>query len=177
MAYPSGTSVAYSNNAVGRPVSAVDTTDGITFASNAHYSPSGDLAFLQTGAGISSTYIYNNRLQPCRIYSTATSALSWNSTPCTATPTPASILDFKYDFGPQGANNGNISAVTNNIDPTRSLLFSYDPLNRLLTAQTSSGSATNAANCWAETYSYDSWGNLYALDICPLAPRTGSYDV
>jgi RHS repeat-associated protein len=50
-------------------------------------------------------------------------------------------------------NNGNIYTVTNVKDSSRTQTFTYDILNRLASAQ------DNAH--WANTYSYDAWGNLW----------------
>jgi len=68
-------------------------------------------------------------------------------------------------------DNGNVYQILNNVDPTRSSAFIYDPLNRVAQAYTVN---TNSANCWGETYSptataagvlpstpgIDAWGNL-----------------
>jgi len=50
--------------------------------------------------------------------------------------------------------------ITNNRDTTRSQSFSYDSLNRIVTADTN---ATTGPNCWGETYTYDRWANMTAI--------------
>jgi len=57
-------------------------------------------------------------------------------------------------------NNGNVMGITNNRDTTRSQGFTYDSLNRIATAKTSS---TSGSNCWGETYTIDQWANLTAI--------------
>jgi RHS repeat-associated protein len=58
------------------------------------------------------------------------------------------------------SDNGNVMGVTNNRDTTRSQSFTYDPLNRIATAKTSS---TTGATCWDEAFGYDPWGNLLSI--------------
>jgi len=58
------------------------------------------------------------------------------------------------------ANNGNVTAITNNRDTTRSQSFSYDSLNRISTAKTAS---TTGTTCWDEAFGYDPWGNLLTI--------------
>jgi RHS repeat-associated protein len=55
-------------------------------------------------------------------------------------------------------------AILNNVDGTRSQTFSYDPLNRVLTAGTVNASGSN---CWGEQYGYDEWGNLLTIGMPP----------
>src|SRR5687768_11268368 len=55
------------------------------------------------------------------------------------------------------ANNGNVTGIFNCRNGDRSQLFSYDELNRVATAQTSSNSGSY---CWGESFSYDIWANL-----------------
>src|ERR1700733_14727438 len=55
--------------------------------------------------------------------------------------------------------------ITNNVDTTRSQSFTYDHLNRILTAETTSTYATSPTHCWGESYTYDQWGNLTAIGV------------
>jgi RHS repeat-associated protein len=143
-----------------RPLSATDTTNNISYATGAHYSPPGALASLQYGGAINVTDLLNNRLQPCWMYATTSTALPWNSTACTGSATTGSVLDLKYNFSLGSGDNGNVMGITNNQDSTRSQSFAYDSLNRLLSAQTAS---TSGSNCWGESYGYDAWGNLLSI--------------
>lgn len=82
-----------------------------------------------------------------------------------------SVFSLCYDFhlhvavssGPCsfGANtsgdNGNVYQILNNVDSTRSAAFTYDSLNRISQANTINATS---ANCWGETYTIDTWGNL-----------------
>ncbi len=152
LTYPSGRTITYMPDAAGRTVSAVDSTGPINYATAATYAPQGALASVQNGSSLSSTYIFNNRLQPCWLYATTGTPLP-ATTLCTATAATASLLDFKYDFSLGTADNGNVTSITNNRDTTRSQSFTYDALNRIATAFTS-------GNLWGETFQIDPWGNL-----------------
>jgi hypothetical protein len=113
----------------------------------------------QNGTAITSTYLYNKRLQPCWLYTTTNSALL-PSTLCTATDsTPGNILDLQYNFNLGAGDNGNVLGITNNRTPWRTQSFAYDQVNRIVSAQTSSQSQ----NCWGDTYTYDQWANMYAM--------------
>ena len=98
LTYPSDRTISYTPDAAGRTLSAADTANSINYGTNAHFSPAGALSSLTNGTGISSTYIFNSRLQPCWMYSTTGAALPWNTTNCTGTAATASILDLKYNF-------------------------------------------------------------------------------
>ena len=110
----------------------MDPTGPINFATGAVYSPAGALASFTNGASIVSTNFYNNRLQPCRI-----SVKSSGTAPATCTDAATgNVLDFSYNFSLGTSDNGNVTAITNNRDTTRSQSFTYDSLNRLSVGET-----------------------------------------
>jgi hypothetical protein len=75
-----------------------------------------------------------------------------------------SLLDLTYSYADaNGHNNGNVALITDNIAWTKTQSFTYDSLNRVATAQTLGTFATDPPHCWAETYTYDAWANLYAF--------------
>jgi RHS repeat-associated protein len=113
-------------------------------------------------SNISSTEIYNNRLQPCWMYTTSGTALPTSSS-CTGTATTGNFQDLKYNFAWGVSDNGNVMGITNNRDTTRSQVFAYDALNRLQSANTASTYATSPTHCWGESYGIDGWSNLQAL--------------
>jgi hypothetical protein len=69
-----------------------------------------------------------------------------------------------------GTDNGNVWGIYNYRDRNRDQSFTYDPLNRLLSAQ---NAGTNCATItvngkteyWGNSYSYDAWGNLLGKTI------------
>jgi len=147
LTYPSGRVVNYAYNAAARPLSAIDTANSINYATAATYAPQGALAGVKYGVtggftGIVTTNTYNPRLQPVLLSASA----------------PAqTVLSFSYGFGLGTANNGNVLTIQNNRVLDRSQTFTYDQLNRVLTAKST---ATSGSNCWGENFGYDIWGNL-----------------
>jgi RHS repeat-associated protein len=156
--------ITYSYNSVAQPISAVDVANSINYATAADYAPQGALAQVLYGSNLTSTLLYNKRLQPCWLYATTGSALA-TTTLCTAAdPGPGNILDLQYGFNLGAGDNGNVMGIANNRDSTRTQAFTYDQVNRLLTGAASTY-ATNPSHCWGESYVYDNatsgaWGNL-----------------
>jgi RHS repeat-associated protein len=156
--YPSGLSLTYTYDGVGRPLSAADQ-NGVKYANAATYAPQGALqaatiAATSNFSGFAISNSYNQRLRPNerKVSSSAGTAidlsycfyaLSGGSCPSTGT-----------------TNNGNVMAIANNLDTTRSQVFSYDALNRISTGASLNTSGTN---CWGEQYGYDAWGNLLTV--------------
>lgn len=114
-------------SAAGRALSAVDSANGINYATAALYAPWGALSSLKYGVatgfnGIVNTNTYNKRLQPLLIEAQAPSQ---------------TVLSLTYNFGAAGANNGNVMGITNNRDAFRALVgsasYTYDALNRIAT--------------------------------------------
>ena len=164
--YPSGRTITYTYNASGEPIEAQDVANGITYAANGTYTAPGGLATLATGGEYNTTVIYNPRLQPCWMYMTTQPASLAASSACTATATTGTILDLKYNFN-SGADNGNVVGITNNRDTTRSQTFSYDQVNRIVTAGTP---APCGGNCWSQSFVYDQWANLTSATATGTAP-------
>ncbi len=152
--YPSLRTINYAYDSAARPISALDTANGINYAQGGAYAPQGALSALTLGpagsfAGINLSNTYNKRLQPneLKVWSTAGTA-----------------MDLTYSFVDASShNNGNVIAITNNRDTTRSQSFTYDQVNRIVTAETGSTYATSPTNCWGESYTYDQWANLTAI--------------
>ena len=66
----------------------------------------------------------------------------------------ADLLDLSYVYPAAGSNNGRISAETNNLTSTQ-VSYTYDQVNRLATAVSTTGGNTN----WGLSFSYDVYGN------------------
>ena len=154
--YPSGRVITYTYSNALRLLTAKDITNSINYAegscsNGACYAPQGALSSLLLGkvdggfGGITDSYSYNNRLQPSAI-----SATSSNGT----------VLDLSYGYG--GSNDGNVASITNNLVNNRSQTYTYDYLNRILTAQSS---VSTGADCWGQSYSYDATYNTNLATI------------
>lgn len=178
--YPSGRIVNYVYDSAGRVSTAQDAKSGSYYAYGACanglssngvcYAPQGSIAQMQTGSNVVTTTIFNVRLQPCWIYATTGTALAMN-TSCTSTdPSPGNILDLQYCYYTRAdgacqqstTNNGDVMGIVNNRDSNRSQSFTYDPVNRIVTAQSEATYSASPNTCWGESYSYDQWANLYA---------------
>ena len=140
--YPSGRTVTYYEGNAQRMTSAVDTANNINYvtsptSSPKMYAPPGgpqNLIFGRSGTfnGISEIRAYNNRLEVTGIEATSSASTPLN-------------LTYSYVSG----NNGNISQQTNNATNGRTQNYTYDPLNRLLTAQTQ---AASGGDCWGQSF-------------------------
>jgi RHS repeat-associated protein len=161
--YPkTGRTITYTPNGsgaytAGRPISAVDTVNGINFVTGATYSPHGGVATISLGASINGAESYNSRMQPLQIYYTVGTITSGTITQLQSTTCPttvATIMSRVYDFGQAGSSdNGTVQTITNCRDNNRTQNFLYDSINRITQASTTGPN-------WGETFTIDAWGNL-----------------
>jgi RHS repeat-associated protein len=175
--YPTGRTVNYTYNNADRPITAIDASNGITYAtdfqtaptgclSNAVcYTPQGTFYALSIGqtssfSGLNLSHSYNTRLQPLEFK---------------ASSAGGNAVDITYGYvDPVTTHNaGHVYSVTNNLDTTRSQNFTYDSLNRATSALTASTHASSPAHCWGETYSVDPWGNLQSIAATTNTNYTG----
>jgi RHS repeat-associated protein len=155
LTYPSGAVITYSPDSAGRVLSAVDSGNQINYVTAATYNAPGLLTgstYGQTASfiGILNTVSFNGRLQPLNL---------WSSSPT------RTLMNLVYDFHIGTGDNGNVFAITNNRDTSRNQMFTYDSLNRLLSAQNAGTDCTQILidshlKFWGDHYSYDAWGNL-----------------
>src|SRR5207248_4826325 len=109
------------------------------------YTPQGTFYALSIGQstaftnGLNLTHIYNSRLQPQEFK---------------ASSSGGNAIDITYNFvDPSTSKNaGHVYGITNNLDTARSQNFSYDQLNRITSALTTSTYATTPTNCWRAPY-------------------------
>jgi RHS repeat-associated protein len=102
-----------------------------------------------TFAGITETDTYNSRLQPIKRSASSPSA---------------TIFSLNYDFHLSAGDNGSVYQIVNNRDSNRTQNFTYDALNRLSSAYTTS-------NLWGTNFVVDAWGNLTNMN-----PMSGKVD-
>jgi RHS repeat-associated protein len=155
--YPSGRTVAYTVGNAERPTAAVDG-NGTNYAAGATYAPQGALASVVHGqvtggfAGIAESYTYNNRLELASIL---------------ANSSAGAALSLAYSFAQPAGNNGSVASITNNSDAGRTESLTYDPLDRVLTAQ---AQATSGGDCWGQSFGAhgladDALGNLLSASV------------
>jgi YD repeat-containing protein len=158
LTYPSGAVVDFAYDGAARPLSAIEIANGINYAQNATYSAFGGLKTLKIGAatgfaGYDITNDYNKRLQVTLL---------------SAAKPSATILSRFYSYGALLQNNGNISAITDNLVADRSVAYTYDQLNRIATAQSPNADCTTVSGSalsknWGQSFGIDAWGNLSAV--------------
>ena len=153
--YPSTRVITYSWGGAARPLSAVDSTTNVNYATMALYGPQGSIRSVSNSSSILSTLYYNSELQPCRI---AVNATGTAPSSCSDATNSGNVMDYSYDFHLGVSDNGNVYKVTNNRSGAsdRNINYIYDALNRISAAYTD-------GNLWGETYSIDNWGNLYGI--------------
>lgn len=163
LVYPTGRVVNYTYDGADRPSTAVDGSNGITYATGWQAPPSGTsctssaVCYTPQGAvygvsigqtssftGLNILETFNGRLQPSEIR---------------ASSTAGTAMDITYNFVDPGSgyNAGHVNQITNNLNSNRTQTFTYDQVNRIVTAGTA---ATSGTNCWGYQYTYDAWGNL-----------------
>jgi RHS repeat-associated protein len=166
---PSGATITYTPDSAGRMLKAVDSGNpsgqAISYVTVATYGPDSSLRGFVSGqsnsfGGITNTFIYNNRLQPCRMAASSNGAI-----PTNCMNSWGNVLDLSYDFHLGSGDNGNVYGVTNYRDQSRNQAFTYDALNRLTSAQNAGTDCTKTlpddhTEYWGNSYSYDAWGNL-----------------
>jgi RHS repeat-associated protein len=152
LTYPgNGFTVTYGYDCAARLTTATDSS-GVIYAQTPTFTASGAIQeFASPNFNNNKYHVdYNNRLQPTEIWTGAAKTTA--------------LFDKQYSYGTAGANNGNIYTITNVKDSTRTQTFSYDVLNRLISAQDQTH--------WANTYSYDAWGNMQKIPV-PNVPGEG----
>jgi RHS repeat-associated protein len=151
--YPSNRVVATEYDGAGRIAGVRNQSTGQYYAgasasdatNRLQYTAHGALSRMKLGNGLWEHTNFNPRLQPTRI------GLG-------TTGTSTSLLGLDYDYGATN-NNGNLLTQTINapgLSATQG--YTYDHLNRLLTAQESVGGVR-----WAQTFGYDQFGNRISL--------------
>jgi uncharacterized protein RhaS with RHS repeats len=177
--YPTTRTVNYTYDTANRPSTVKDGSNGVNYvmdwetppsstnciASAVCYTPQGTFYALSIGqtssfTGLNLSHSYNNRLQPNEFK---------------ASSSGGNAIDITYSFvdSVSGKNAGHVNSITNNLDGTRSQTFSYDQLNRLTAAQTTSTWSTSPAHCWGEAYTLDAWGNLNSIAATSNSAYTG----
>jgi RHS repeat-associated protein len=163
--------VTYTPDSAGRLVSAADG-NGTNYVTSASYNPDGSLKNLLNGStpALNQSFQYTPRLQMCRITALTSGTLP---TSCTDTQNIGNVMDRGYNFNYGAGDNGNVISITNYRDANRSQAFTYDSLNRLISAWSS---ANTGAYSWGENYSLDAWGNL---QISPMGSKAhgGNFQV
>ena len=159
----------YTVGGAGRPT-AVKDGGSINYVTSATYAPFGGLSGMVNGSatgfsGINTANSYNKRLQPIQMYVTTATISSATLSQLQSLPCPtvaATMMSRSYNFAAGTTDNGNVQSITNCLNSNRTQSFTFDALNRILTAQ-SSGTDSNS---WGEDYTgnTDAWSNLTKIN-------------
>ncbi|MCR4308079.1 MAG: hypothetical protein NUV80_05980 [Candidatus Berkelbacteria bacterium] len=135
--YPDSKKVNYTYDTGGNLLTVTDDvgSGSTTYASYTGYNALGQIEGVTYGNGVDTAYTYNPNN-------------SLLSTIDTDTSTGTALIDRSYTFD----NIGSITNITDNIDGTNTQTFTYDALDRLITA--------NSGNYGSLTYAYDKIGNF-----------------
>jgi RHS repeat-associated protein len=113
-----------------------------SYASLPGFHPSGSAQWVVAGNGLISRTNLDTRLRPSSMSATI----------------PSPYQDIIYRSYTYQAN-GNVSQITDNLDPARNQTFTYDQLNRI--TSTEEGIVGNSSvGRWGHSYTIDAWGNL-----------------
>ena len=126
--YPSGRRIEYAYNQINLPTGVTARMNAtMTLANNLTYDPASNLTSMTFGSGLIQNWPYdvNNRIKTIQV---------------------PNILDIAYTFDPVG----NITAIADQLDATKSKTYTYDALDRLSSANGPWGSLT---------WTYDADGN------------------
>jgi RHS repeat-associated protein len=174
--YPGGRVVTYSESNAQRMTDAKDVSNSKNYATGAIFAPPGGLSSVLHGyvgpspafGGVTESYSYNSRLEVTAIQATSSAGMA---------------LNLAYSYAQGSHNNGNIATQTNSVSSGRTQTYTYDPLNRLLSAQSS---ATSGADCWGESFgnnatpptlAADTLNNLVSINQTKCSPPALSVGV
>jgi RHS repeat-associated protein len=142
LTYPDGKIFQIARDALGRAVTATYSNASPSpylIASLTSYAPPGELWSASLGNGLTETRAYNNRQQMTALeYENGTS--------------PVLSQSFTWTDG-SGHDNGTLYAHIANLSSGNTMNCPYDTLNRV-------ASATQQSGAYAQTFTYDSFGNL-----------------
>ena len=160
LTYPDNSVITYTPDSAGRMLSAVDTGNNINYITSATYGPDSGLTGFVSGqstsfTGITNAFTYNNRLQPVNM---------------SASKPGQTVFSIGYDFHLGAGDNGNVFGITNYKDSNRNQSFTYDTLNRLISAQNAGTDCSvhlpdGHTEYWGNSYGYDAWGNLLQKNV------------
>jgi RHS repeat-associated protein len=141
--YPSGRTVIYTPDSVGRITSVQDKATAKYYANNIAYTPAGGVSSMPMGNGLTEHDTWNDRqqLRGLTVSAGSTSLLGLQFFPCANQATSCS-----------SGNTGNLQGQTIGLPTwTGTQSYTYDALGRLVTASEGAGS-------WSQSYSYDTAG-------------------
>ena len=161
--YPSGRVVQQAYNAVGQlceiAPTAMDCYDSSYYAGGFHYNSPGNLTGFTYGNGVTAASYYSpDRSQLTYLAYGKGSSTYFNLQYSYQQNSPYSPPCSHGTVG----NNGTVQCITDNVDTGRSTNYGYDPLRRMITAQTCGSPSFSQ---WGVSESYDRFGNRLSQSL------------
>jgi RHS repeat-associated protein len=160
VSYPSSSGtrrlVQYGYSSAGELNKVTDATNpgaNFDYVTGATFSPLGSLATTSFGNGVQTSVSWNSR--------------TWLTSLATNKTGGSSYISFSYLY----FNNGRIVQITNALNSSKSETYTYDDLNRLLTAQL--GPDTGVVRKYQ--YDYDRYGNRWAQNVIAGSGYNGQF--
>ncbi len=125
-----------------------DPNHPATLVSNVHYNAAGNVISGTFGNGLTETFAYNGRLQPCRS-NVNSSGTALNT--CGDSVPSGNYLDIATGYG--SGDNGNVTSWSAVGAQAFNRSYTYDALNRLASM------SAPGDQCTGLTWTYDAWGN------------------
>ncbi len=148
LTYPSGRVVNQNRDAIGRMASIQNNADQSNYVSSIAYNASNQVTGFNYGNGVTGSFGYSADRRQLTSLSYANG--------------PTSLFSLGYGYAQNGANDGEITSITDSVDNGRSETYGYDSLNRLTAAQTTG--STNYPQ-WGLSETYDRYGNRTAQSV------------
>jgi RHS repeat-associated protein len=163
--YPSGRVVQQSFDSLARLCEVAPSTTGCGTAASPYstgyaYSAANQVSGFNYGNGVSASFASS----PDRLQLTSLAYAKGTST----------LFSQNYDYVQNGGNNGQIAAITDNVDNGRTAYYGYDALLRLVSAATV-GSANYSK--WGLSWNYDRYGNRTAQNVTAGSAPSNSVSV
>ncbi|HEY3132430.1 MAG TPA: RHS repeat-associated core domain-containing protein, partial [Acidobacteriota bacterium] len=152
--YPNGWTTTNGYDSVGNLASIGSSFAG-TIVGSVTRNAAGQFTQLNYGNGVVNTRSYNSDLE------LSTLRVSYGAT---------DYLNLTYNYNAGSANNGRITSISNNLDSTATISYSYDALNRLQTAVTT-------GTQWGLSWTYDRYGNRLSQTATKGSPPSNSLSI
>jgi RHS repeat-associated protein len=133
--FPNGFTATNGYDSIGNLETITSSFAG-NLVTNIDRNTSGSWTLINYGNGVSNARTYNSNLQLKSIRVSNGNDYFYKT----------------YEYNEGFANNGKIATITDNLDSTKSIAYTYDELNRLATAATSGPD-------WGLSWGYDRYGN------------------
>lgn len=154
--------------------SLVDSQHPATLETANQFFPFGPPELVTYGNGVKEVYLYNTRLQLCRINVNTTAIAPVSFQHCNDNLGYTTLQDFSLQYNEGVSDNGALSSFNGTTHQLFQRSYTYDQLNRISGVTDSQA----GAQCGQMSFGYDIWGNLLTktpiVGSCPNWSQTVS---